>query len=191
MSLGAGAGRVGLVLLLAVVFAAPAVAQRRQPDTVLSVEADWMGGAVNYARARGPDRYWGAEAGVGGGFWNRMLLAGRHFAHESGPSYQPRDGYLGKELIPLLHVSAFLRRVPSERVSWDVGARASAFVHYDSSDDDPGIPVFLGTFANLRVGNRWVKAGPTLLVGLFSEGSLAREFGVLLVPLSGRVSFGW
>lgn len=181
----------GLALLMALAAPRPGDAQLRQPDTVLSVEADWVGAAVNYGRARGPARYWGAELGVGGGFWNRMLVAGSHFSHEDGPSYQPRDGYVDKELVEILHVSAFLRRAPSERVNWDVGARASAFIHFDSSDDDPGIPLFLGAFANLRVGNRWVKVGPTLLMGLFSEGSLAREFGVFLVPLSGRVSFGW
>jgi len=120
-----------------------------------------------------------------------MLLAGRHFSHEDGPSYETRDGFVDKELIEILHAGAFLRRSPSERVSLDVGARASVFIHFDSSDDDPGVPLFLGGYANLRVGNRWVKLGPTLMVGLFSEGSHARELGVLLVPFSGRVSFGW
>ncbi|GMV07088.1 MAG: hypothetical protein AMXMBFR53_33630 [Gemmatimonadota bacterium] len=186
-------GLLAVVLALATLSAHPrdGSAQRRQPDTVLSLEADFIGGTVSYARARGPGRYRGVEAGLGGGFWNRMLLAGRHFAHEDGPSYETRDGFVDKELVELLHAGAFLRRVPSERVSWDVGARASVFIHFDSSDDDPGVPLFLGGYANLRVGNRWVKVGPTLLVGLFSEGSLARELGVLLVPLSGRVSFGW
>lgn len=182
-----------LVLLAAActLLASPATAQRRQPDTVFSVEGDWIGGAVNYARARGPGRYWGVEAGVGGALVNRMLLAGRHLAHENGPSYQPRDGSVDKELIEILHLATFVRRTPSDRVSWDVGARASVFLHFDSSDDDPGVPLFAGGYANLRVGNRWLKVGPTVLVGLFSEGSLARELGVFLVPVSGRISFGW
>ena len=183
------AALVGLVA--AAVCPAPVAAQRRQPDTVFSVEADWIGGAVSYARTRGPGRYWGLEAGVGGGFVNRMLLAGRHFSDEDGPSYEPRDGAVDKELIELLHVGMFRRWSPTERVSWDVGARASVFIHTDSSDDDPAIPLFLGTYANLMVGNRWLKAGPRLLIGMFSEGSQARELGVYLVPLAGRVSFGW
>lgn len=180
------------LLLAALVVAAPAAAQqRRQPDTVLSLEVDWLGGSVNYARARGPGAYWGGEAGVGGGFVNRMLLSGRHFSHEDGPSYESRDGYEDKELIELVHLALFRRGVVSERWSWDVGARASVLFHYDTSDDDPAFPTFLGGYANLMVGGRRVKVGPRLLVGVFAEAGGAREFGVYLVPLAGRISFGW
>ncbi len=184
-----------LPLLLAALALAPGAhaQQRRQPGTVLSLEVDWMGGSVNYARAGGPGVYWGGEAGVGGGFTNRMLLSGRHFSHEDGPSYEARDGYVDKELIEIIHLAAFRRGVGSERVAWDVGARASVFVHTDSSDDDPAFPLFVGGYANVMIGNRWVKVGPRLLVGVFSEvgGASARELGVYLVPLAGRVSFGW
>ena len=185
--------RLFVVLAAALAVAAPATAQRRQPDTVLSLEADFFGGSVNYARARGPGTYWGGEVGVGGGFVSRMLLAGRHFSHEDGPSYEPRDGYEDKDLIELLHLAAFRRSAVSERVSWDVGARASAFFHYDTSDDDPAFPLFVGGYANLMVGNRWVKVGPRLLLGVFSEagGISSREVGIYLVPLAGRISFGW
>ena len=182
------------LLLAALVVVAPAGAQqRRQPDTVLSLEVDWMGGAVNYARARGSGAYWGGEVGVGGGFVNRMLLAGRHFSHEDGPSYETRDGYEDKELIEIVHLGLFRRGARSERVTWDVGARASVFLHSDTSDDDPAFPLFVGGYANLMVGNRWVKVGPRILVGMFSEGGgvPARELGVYLVPLAGRVSVGW
>jgi hypothetical protein len=65
------------------------------------------------------------------------------------------------------------------------------FIHFDSSDDDPALPLFLGAYANLMWGNRWLKVGPRLLVGVFSEGSRSRELGVYLVPLAGRVSYGW
>jgi hypothetical protein len=180
-----------LTLAATVAFADPAAAQRRQPDTVFSVDVDFLGASLNYARARGPGGYWGLDAGVGGGFWSRMLLAGRHFADEDGPSYEARDGFVDKELIEILHLGAFRRWSRSPRVTWDVGARASVLVHFDSSDDDPGLPLFLGGYTNLMVGNRWAKIGPRVLVGLFSEGSLGREFGVYLVPLTGRVSFGW
>ena len=184
-----------LSALLAILALAPAVAaqQRRQPDTVLSLEVDWMGGSVSLARAGGSGAYWGGEAGVGGGFSNRMLLSGRHFSDANGPSYEPRDGYEDKELIEILHLAAFRRGVKSEAMTWDVGARASVFVHNDTSDDDPAFPLFLGGYANLMVGNRWVKVGPRILVGMFSEvgGAPARELGVYLVPLAGRISFGW
>ncbi|MHB1191906.1 MAG: hypothetical protein ACYC6F_02575 [Longimicrobiales bacterium] len=180
-----------LALAVALALAAPVRAQHRQPDTVLSVEADFLGGSVNYARARGPGTYWGGEAGVGGGFVSRMLLAGRHFSHEDGPSYETRDGYVDKELVEILHLAAFRRSVASARWSWDVGARASAFLHYDTSDDDPAFPLFVGGYANVMVGNSRVKVGPRLLVGMFSEGRGTRELGVYLVPLAGRISFGW
>jgi len=180
----------GVVLLWALV-ATPATAQRRQPDTVLSLDADIVGGALSYARARAPGRYWGIEAGLGGAFMNRMLLAGRHFAHEDGPSYESRDGAVDKDLIEILHAGVFRRWVPSARFSADVGARASVFVHFDSSDDDPGVPLFVGLYANAMVGSPRLKVGPRVLVGVFTEGSSAREFGVYLVPLSGRFSFGW
>jgi hypothetical protein len=69
--------------------------------------------------------------------------------------------------------------------------RASVFFHYDTSDDDPAFPLFVGGYGNLMVGNRWVKVGPRLLVGIFSEGQRTRELGIYLVPLAGRITFGW
>jgi hypothetical protein len=120
-----------------------------------------------------------------------MLLSGRHFSHEDGPSYESRDGYEDKELTELVHLALFRRGVASERWSWDVGARASVLFHYDTSDDDPAFPTFLGGYANLLVGGRRVRVGPRLLVGVFAEAGGAREFGVYLVPLAGRISFGW
>ncbi|HSG49772.1 MAG TPA: hypothetical protein VLA43_18255 [Longimicrobiales bacterium] len=183
---------LGLASLLALfVFAGPAGAQRRQPDTVLALDVDVLGGSLSYARATGPGRYWGVAAGVGGAFLSRMLLSGRHFAHEDGPSYQPRDGAVDKALFEILHAGVFRRWAPSDRFNADAGARASVFVHFDSSDDDPGIPLFVGLYGGAMVGGRRLKVGPRLLVGMFSEGSTAREFGVYFVPLSGRLSFGW
>ena len=72
-----------------------------------------------------------------------------------------------------------------------MGVRGSVFIHFDSSDDDPGIPSFLGAYAAYLYGNRRIKVGPELLVGWFSEGSNANELGVLFAPLTGRISFGW
>jgi hypothetical protein len=182
---------VALFLALLAPGPPPASAQRRQPDTTLSLDLDVLGGTVGYARARGPGRYWGLEAGVGGAFVNRMLLAGRHFAHEDGPSYEPRDGSVDKELVEILHAGVFRRWVRSPRVSADVGARASMFVHYDSSDDDVALPIFVGLYANAMVGGRRLRVGPRILAGMFSEGGSTREFGLYLVPLSARFSFGW
>ena len=179
----------GALLLLSLPLCS--AAQVRQPDTVFSVDADWIGAALSYARERGPRRYWGVGAGIGGSLRNRMLLAGRHFADEDGPSYQARDGATQKELVEILHVEVFRRWVPSDRWNYDIGLRASVMVHSDSSDDDPGLPFFGGAYAGFVVGNRRLKVGPRLLVGMFWEHAGPREFGVYLVPLSVRVSLGW
>jgi hypothetical protein len=183
--------RAGWALLVWALASLPAAAQHRQPDTVITLDVDVLGGALSYARASGPGRYRGVQAGLGGAFFNRMLVSGRHFADEDGPSYEPRDGFVDKELIEILHAGVFHRWDPSGRWSADVGARASVFAHYDSSDDDPGIPLFVGIYANAMMGGRRFRAGPRIMAGVFSEGSSAREFGVYLVPLSGRLSFGW
>lgn len=169
----------------------PLVAQRRQPTSVLALDLDVVGGGLSYARARGQGGYVGLGAGVGGAFWNRMLLAGRHFSDEGGPSYQARDGATDKDLIEILHAEVFRRWVTDGRWSFDAGVRGSVMIHFDSSDDDPGVPLFVGAYGSALWGGRRFRVGPRLLVGLFTEGALAREFGVYLVPVSGRVTFGW
>lgn len=171
--------------------AAPTLAQDHQPSSMISVDVDVLGASVGFLHAQAPGRYLGLEAGIGGSFLSRMLLSGRHFADAAGPSYESRDGSEDKELFEVLHAGLFRRWVRSEHTSVDAGARASVFVHFDSSDDDPGVPLFLGGYANFMVGGRHVKVGPRLLVGLFWERSLSGEFGIYLVPLSGRITFGW
>jgi hypothetical protein len=167
-----------LIQLLVPALAPPPLwAQRRQPDTVLSLDTDVLGGALSYARAEGPGRYRGVEAGIGDAFLHGGLVSGRHFEDT--------------ELFELLHAAVFRRWVPSDRLSADVGARASVFVHVHASGDGPGLPLFAGVYANAMVGGRRLKVGPRVLVGMFSEGSSARGFGVYLVPLSVRFSFGW
>jgi len=181
-----------LVPLLGLALAVrPVSAQLRQPDTVLSLDADVLGGALSYARARGPGRYWGVEAGVGDAFLHGVLLSGRSSAHEDGPSAEARGGFVDKELFEILHAGIFRRWVPSDRMSADVGVRASVFVRDGAAGNDPGLPLFAGVYANAMVGGRRLKVGPRLLAGIFSEGPTARAFGIYLVPLSARFGFGW
>jgi hypothetical protein len=170
----------------------PKPGQAQEPRSILSLDVDFIGGAVSYVRSREePDApYWGMEFGLGGPFWSRMLLAGRHFADEDGPSYEARDGAEDKHLIEGVHL-ALLRRRATDRSHWDLGIRASAFFHFDSSDDDPGIPLFVGGYTSLLLGNRWIKVGPELLLGLFAEPHSRGELGILLAPLTGRISMGW
>jgi hypothetical protein len=178
---GAGPSRCRAILavfsaLALAVGAAPAAAQRRQPDSMFSVDADWLGATVGYARARAPGRYGGVEAGLGGSFLNRMLLAG--------------EGYVDEELVEMLHVAAFRRWTPSPHLSWDLGVRTSLFVRQDSWGDDSRFPLFAGLYASLMAGTRRVKVGPRVLVGVFPAIS-GTGLGVYLVPVSGRISFGW
>ena len=165
--------------------------QGRRPTSQVAVDLDLLGTAVSYARGGRDGPYWGAQAGLGGSFLSRMLLAGRHFADEDGPSYGSRDGAVDKKLYEVVHLAVFRRWDGSDRWSADAGGRTSVFVHTDSSDDEPALPVFVGFYGSFLVGTRHVKVGPHLLVGYFTEGSSANELGVYLVPLSGRITFGW
>lgn len=164
---------------------------QRTPANQFALDAEVVGGSLSYAWGGRDGTYWGVAAGLGGSLLNRMLVAGAHFAHEDGPSYEPRDGYGDKDLYELIHLGFFRRWTPPGRWSWDVGVRGSAMVHFDTSDDDPGFPLFVGGYGNVMWGNRSVKVGPRLLVGVFSEAGSATEFGVYLAPLTGRVAVGW
>lgn len=186
-----GSWRLLLVLGLSLSMATSSALGQAQ-TSILSLDVDFIGGALSYARAfdEAQDRYWGLEAGLGGPFWSRMLLSGRHFADEDGPSYETRDGAEDKQLIEMLHLTGFHRKA-TDRVHWDTGLRASLFFHFDSSDDDPGVALFGGAYTGFLWGNRWLKVGPELLVGVFAEPGIPGEFGILLTPLTGRVSLSW
>ena len=145
------------------------VAQIRQPDTVFSMEGDWLGGSVNYARARGPGRYRGVEAGIGGAWWN----AG------------------DEERWEILHVGAFHRGIPAGWLAWDAGGRVSLFSRSRNAAGGGDLRFFLGGSAGVRVGWTRLKAGPSAMAGVFAGAGGPPRVGLVFVPLTVRVSFGW
>jgi hypothetical protein len=164
-----------LCCLLLLACAAPLAAQqavpnalRARPRNQLTLDAGVVGGSLAYARRVSDHRLIGG-GGVGGDFLSYMVLAGRHFAEDSGLAYEPKDGFEDKLLFEMAHLSAFVRHEPSERWQIDTGLRASVFFHFDSSDDDPGGGFFVGGYAGAYYGWRWLKIGPRVLVGRFSE----------------------
>mgnify|MGYP006286640283 CR=1 FL=1 len=162
-----------------------------RPERVLALDVERLGGAVSFARLGADGVYRGVTAGVGGSFLTRMLLSGRHFSHPGWPSYETPDGSTEQFLTEILHLGVFRRSALSERATWELGLRGSFFVHGNSFDDDVAVGYFLGGWAAGLVGWRRFKVGPRVLVGLFGEPGGAREPGVLLVPLTGRVELGW
>lgn len=183
------AARLGLAVAL-LALAAPAAEAQRRPSRVFAVDGEVLGGSLSFARHRGDGVYQGIAVGLGGSFLTRMLLSGRHFSHSGGPSYEARDGSTDQQILELLHVALF-RRWTRERRSLDVGVRGSVMLHSNSFDDDPGFPLFGGVYASALFGWRRVKLGPRVLVGIFTEGSGTTEPGILLVPFTGRIEFGW
>lgn len=154
----------------------------------LTLDVGAIGGSLGLAWRIDERRSLGVGGGVGGDLFGYMLVAGRHFAEESGLSYQPKDGYRDKFLLEVAHLNAFVRQRTTSRWEFDVGLRGSSFIHYDSSDDDPGGGLFLGGFAAAYYRFRALKVGPRLLFGAFRENRA--EFGVYVVPLTIRFAFG-
>lgn len=183
-----GLGVVATVAAAVAALTQPADAQQRRPDTVFTLDVEVLGAAVGYARSSGGGRYWGLQAGLGGSFLGRMLVAGDRFSHRTEGSGAAR---VDTRLMELAHVGAFRRWSPSPRVTLDAGVRGAVFYNTGPFDDDPAFPVFGGVHGSLMVGGRGVQVGTRIQAGVFADGSGRRELGVYLVPLVGRISVGW
>jgi hypothetical protein len=146
--------------------------------------------SMSYARRVNGSWLIGGGAGVGGPF-GKMLIAGSHYSENHGFAYEIKDGYTDKSLFDMLHVKLLARYEPSQRWQIDSGIQASAFLHWDSSDDDPGSGFFVGAYFNPMFGWRIIKLGPRLLIGNFSGCGDANEFGIYLSPLIGRATIQW
>lgn len=167
-----------------------AVAQRAEPPNQLTLDATVLGGSIAYARRTGPGAYLGFAAGVGGDFLSAMLIGGSHFAEDWGISYEPKDGAGGELLFEILHLALFRRQTLGSGWETDYGARASVFFHYDDSDDDPGGGLFGGAYAAFLWGGRHLRVGPRVMAGVFDD-AVANEFGVLLNPITLRLTLPW
>ncbi len=171
------------------VAAAPAGAQRRVPEHRFSLDVGVVGASLGYANRVGGDWLAGAEVGGGGDFVNVMVLGGRHFSRDGWPAYEEPGASGDEDLFELGHVALFARREAGERFQADLGVRASAFLHFDPSDDDPDGGLFAGPYASLFWGWRRVKLGPRIAAGLFYEDPYTRELGINVAPLTVRITF--
>ena len=168
---------------------APAAAQRRVPDHRFALDVHVVGASASYATRVSGDWFGGVETGGGGDFVNAMVLGGRHFSQDGWLSYEEPD-YPGDEnLFELAHLALFARREASDRFLADVGVRASAFLHFDQSDDDPGGGLFVGPYASLFWGWRHFKVGPRIMAGMFYEDPDTQELGINVAPLIVRITF--
>lgn len=183
--------RLIVAVFIACVCARPCLAQSGVPEAPLRqvhVDVTLAGLSLGFAARSSAHTSFGAALGVGGNWWNYMVLGGRHFAESNGLSYQPKDGSTGKSLFELGHATVFVRRHFDAGRQVDVGLKASGFLHSDSSDDDPGA----GTFVGLNVTGVWwqwkkLRVGSEIDVGRYSEGRA--ELGVNAAPLLLRVTF--
>jgi len=156
-------------------------------DSQLTLEVSIAMASLSYARRANHSWLFGVGGGVGGAL-GKMLVAGRHFAESGGWAYEDRDGYTNKQLFDVFHGKIFSRY---ENSPWqiDIGVQGSVFLHWDSSDDDPGAGFFGGVFLTPMFGWRNVKFGPRVLAGYFGGDADANEFGIYFSPLLAGLIF--
>jgi hypothetical protein len=171
----------------------PALAQASRslvPDRQTHLDLTIAGAAVGFAARTSERTSFGAEIGGGGNWVNHMLHAGSHFAEGGSES---------KSLIELAHATVFMRTHFSESQHLDLGAKASAFLHFDSSDDEPGGGYFVGLNAKYNWAKwRRLNLASEMDIGRFAEPGNGtcisgcegvREFGVNVAPILVRFTF--
>jgi hypothetical protein len=162
--------------------------QSSAPLRELTLDIAGLGLNIGFATRMSDNTGFGVALGVGGNWLNYMALAGGHFAEPGGLSYETKDGAGSKELFDLARVTIFARRHFQNGRQLDIGLKASAFLHHDSSDDDPAGGLFVG----FNVTPMWYQRGRLRLgseidVGRYSDGA-ASELGVNVAPLLLRIS---
>jgi hypothetical protein len=176
---------------LSAAIATPSFAQSTEPlapQRQFNIDGSAVGLSVGFAARSSDKTSFGVAFGIGGNWYNYMVLAGGHFAEENGLSYETRDGSTSKSLYELGHATVFVRRHFDGGRQLDLGLKVSGFLHSDSSDDDPGGGTFVGLSAT-AMWYQWKKlrVGSELDVGRYSEGR--PEIGVNVAPLLLRVTF--
>jgi hypothetical protein len=179
--------------VLLVVSSRPALAQESRPfvpEKQVHLDLAIAGAAAGVA-ARTSDRTSiGVEVGGGGNWVNYLLAAGGHFGE---------GGAKNSSVVELAHATVFVRTHFSESRHLDLGVKGSAFLHFDSSDDDPGGGYFVGLNAKYSWG-RWrrINLASELDVGRYAEpggGTCisgcggVHELGVNVAPILVRLTF--
>lgn len=166
---------------------APLLAQSA-PARQFTIDGSFAGVNLGFAVRRSARTSIGGSIGVGGNWFNYMAVGGEHFAEAGGLSYEGKDGYQNKELAELLRATVFIRREFDGGRQLDVGLKASGFLHFDSSDDEPGGGGFVGVNAT-GMWYRWraLRLGSAVDIGRYSEGR--PELGVNVAPVLVRFSF--
>jgi hypothetical protein len=180
-----------VAVLTTVAGGAPALAQTSAPPVApvrqVHFDVSLAGLSVGFAVGSSPRTSVGASLGIGGNWWNYMVLGGRHFAESGGLSYEAKDGASGKSVVELARATAFVRRHFDHGRQLDVGVKVSGFLHSDDSDDDFGG----GTFIGVNVTGTWwqwrrLRFGSEMDVGRYTEGR--PELGVNVAPLLLRLT---
>lgn len=181
------AGLVAIGLGSAPACLAQAAGDTTAPLREFTFDVAPVGLNVGFAARASAHQSFGASLGIGGNWLNYMALGGSHFAESNGLSYEAKDGSTNKSLYELARASVFVRTHFDQGRQLDVGLKGSAFLHSDSSDDDPGAGVFLG----VNVTGTWwktgrVRLGSELDAGMYTEGH--PELGINVAPILLRIS---
>jgi hypothetical protein len=157
------------------------------PDRQTHLDLAIVGAAVGFAARTSEHRSFGAEIGGGGNWVNHMLVSGSHF------------GEGGASVIELAHATVFMRTHFSASQHLDVGAKVSGFLHFDSSDDEPGGGYFVGLNAKYSWANwRRLNVASEMDIGRYAEpGDSAcirgceeiHELGINVAPILVRFTF--
>ncbi len=169
------------------------------PEKQAHLDLAIAGASLGFAARTSERTSFGVEIGGGGNWVNYMLLGGRHFAEDGGPSYATKDGATSKSLFELAHATVFMRTHFNETQHLDLGVKASGFLHFDSSDDDPGGGYFLGMNAKYNWA-KWKRIGlaSEMDIGRYAEPGLGgcmlgcgevHEFGINVAPILVRFTF--
>jgi hypothetical protein len=157
------------------------------PERQVHFDLSLAGLNVGFAARSASRTSFGGSIGIGGNWWNRMVIGGRHFSESGGLSYEAKDGSTDKALFELVRGTIFVRRHFDAGRQVDIGLKASGFLHSDSSDDEPGGGVFVGVnVAAMWWQWRWLRVGSEVDIGQYTEGR--PEFGVNVAPVLVRLT---
>jgi hypothetical protein len=145
-----------------------------KPNQV-TLDVSILAATLGYARSATRRNFFGVEAGIGIEWLSYTAVAGTIYKTEG--------------LNEILHVAGFWRFQPWDFLQADTGFRASMFLHnWSGSSEACG---FLGGYAGIYMGWRYVKLGSRVLVGVISGRVDHSETSVIIMPLTVRFTLPW